>query len=302
MDLFRSAGAITYTNFMRWKSDLKVWLIFGFLTIHLVQELKGLTEFGLEYGEQCTAYLLPMLFDSPHISVGTMKMMLYLGGILLLCDAPFIYQNTPYMVVRSRRESWWMGECLYILCTTFLYTSFIVLISTLVILPVATFGESWGGVVSAFAFGRESIAPITFNRQYDVYIGMPTSAVNYLYPAGCQVYLFFTVWASLFWLGLLQYLISLKSKNIFLGFAVASVFVFLDPILNCLTIMGDVFRWVQVLSPVCWTSVVSLQIVEINSPLTIPFVVGMLAFLILATLFAIRMISKKIIIEVRGEV
>ncbi len=189
----------------------------------------------MDSGTQCTAFLLPILFNTLNISIGTMKMMLYLGCILLLCDAPFIYKATPYMVLRSHRESWWMGECLYIILTTYLYTAFITLVSTVVVLPVATFGESWGGVISAFGFASGGVEERILPGQYDIFVAIPKASIGQLYPAGAQMYTFLTVWGSFIFLGLLQYLVSLVSKKYVFGICVCSIFVFLDPILNSLS-------------------------------------------------------------------
>lgn len=301
MAMCKKIWSIAYINFQRWKSDLRVWLIFAFLGVFLVQEIKGFTEYGIETGTQCTAFLLPVLFNTLNISIGTMKMMLYLGCILLLCDAPFIYKITPYMVLRSHRESWWMGECLYIIMVTFLYLVFITVVSTLVVLPVATFGESWGEVISAFGFGSDGIPPRELSGKYEVFLAVPMETIGQFYPAGAQMYTFLTAWASFVFLGILQYLVSFVSKSMFLGVASAAIFVFLDPIFNELS-SGGMFYWTTKLSPVCWVSTDLLQLADDSKVLTIPYVITMFAILIVALLFAIRMASKKIMIEVRGEV
>jgi len=159
MAMCRGIYSVARINFQRWKSDQRIWIIFIFIGTLLVHELWGLTQYGLDKQVQCTGFVLPIVFHSGYISVGFLKTMLYLGGILLLCDAPFIYQATPYMVLRAKRECWWLGECFYILGTTFLYTLFILVVSTLVVLPVATFGDTWGGVIQGFAFGNTKMLP-----------------------------------------------------------------------------------------------------------------------------------------------
>lgn len=301
MAMCRKVYSVAYINFQRWKSDIRVWLIFAFLGVFLIKELEGFREYGMDTGMQCTAFLLPILFNSTMISIGTMKMMLYLGCILLLCDAPFIYKATPYVILRSHRESWWMGESLYIVLTTFLYTVLITVVSTLVVLPVATFGESWGGVVSAFAYGSGGVEYIFLKEQYDIFVAIPKATMGHLYPAGAQMYTFLTVWASFIFLGLLQYLVSLISKSMFLGFSCAGVLVFLDPILKTLSETNRL-RWVTKLSPVCWVSTNALQIADDSKVLTIPFVIVAFVILIAILVLAIRMVSKRIMIEVRGEV
>ena len=301
MDLCRKTWFIAQINFQRWKSDQRIWIIFISVGVLIIQNLKGLTAYGLDSGEECTAFMLPVLFHLGIISIDVMKTLLYIACLLLLCDAPFIYQSTPYMVLRSRRECWWMGECLYILLTTLLFTVFITVLSTIVILPVATFGDSWGDVLMSFAYGNGEMYPRELVAYYGYSMGIPTETMSYVYPIGAQIYTFFTVWASFFLLGLLQYFVSLGSKSVFLGFATAGVFVFLDPIFNWVSI-SPLFYWIQALSPVCWVSTDALKVVDDARFLSIPYIIIMLIVLIIVLLVAIRSMSKRIMIEVRGEV
>lgn len=301
MVMCRSVWSIAKINFQRWKYDHRIWIIFAFVGILLVQNLKSLTAYGMDADLKCTGFLLPVLFHGGVISICVMKTMLYLACLLLLCDAPFIYQSTPYMVLRSRRECWWMGECLYILLTTLLFTVFITVVSTAVVLPVATFGESWGEVLQGLAYGSTEMNARELAIYYGYSMGIPYDTIGYLYPSGAQLYTFFAVWISFFILGLLQYIVSLCSKSSFLGFVAAGAFVFLDPIFNDISI-SSFFKWVQALSPVCWVSTDSLKLVDVREFLTIPYIVTMFLVLLVVLLVAIRSVSKKIMIEVRGEV
>ncbi len=296
----KSIWAVTRINFQRWKSDRRIWIIFIFIGALMVQELKGFTLYGLESGEKCTAYLLPLLFAEPNISIGSMKIMLYLGCLFMLCDAPFMYSMTPYIVLRSRREKWWIGECFYIFLTTLMYALFILLVSTIVILPVATFGDSWGGVARNITYGTNEFASEQLAEMYHIYLDFPLNTLSYLLPAGTQMYTFLSVWASFFVLGLVQYLVNLVSKSNFLGFICAAVFVFLDPVLKFLS-SANAFRWVMGLSPVCWVSSDNLKMVNQYNFLTIPYIVLMFAVLIVLLLFGIWRVSHRVIINTRRD-
>lgn len=301
---FRKVISVTRINFGRWKGEQRIWIIFAFIGLLVVHAIRPFAQYGLDTGKECTGYLLPILFYEGDVSTAGMKMFLYMGCLFLLCDAPFIYRITPYMVVRSRKECWWMGECLYIFVTTLFYTVFITAISTLAILPVATFGDDWGEVIQAFAFGDGQMNTSELIENYASFewsMGIPQETIGYLYPSGAQFYTFITVWASFFVLALLQYLISLVSKSMVIGSVVSAVFVFLSPLLNNWA-KASSFAWVQMLSPVCWVTTNSLKLVDESRYLTIPYIVTMFIVLILLLLFAIRMASKKIMVEVRGEV
>ena len=189
-----------------------------------------------------------------------------------------------------------MGECLYILLATFSYVAFLTAISTVAVLPVAQFGDAWGGVLERFINNDPN-----FRAIYDVYVTVPFETQGVLFPSGTQMYTFLTVWAVLWILGMIQYLVNLVTKSMFWGFACAGLFVFLDPVFNMLS-LSPYFEWVQMLSPVCWVTTDSLHLVNNDNFLSMTYVICMLIALILVLLMVIRTVSKKVVIEVRKEV
>ena len=300
MDMCRTVGAILRMNFQRWKGDRRVWIVFLFVASLLVQELYGFTQYGLDSQQKCTIYLLPLLFSAPGISIGSMKVMLYLGCLILLCDAPFIYQNTPYMILRSGRTNWCIGEALYIILATFLYLLFITVVSAVVIFPVATLGDSWGQVVRDMTYGAGGKSALDLRTMYQIYLNFPRNTMSYLLPAGTQMYTFLTVWISFIVLGLIQYLVNLATRSRFLGFAIAGVFVFLDPILSA-TFLPKAFRWLQIFSPVCWSSTENLKMVDRYNFLTVPLVTVMFGILTIALLVGIYRLTHRVVIDVRKD-
>lgn len=92
MDTFRIALTIAWINLFRWKKDLRIGLIFLFTALLIIKDLHSFTQYGLDMGKKCTICMLPIMFLSYNISVGTIKMVLFVGMLLLLCDAPFFTQ------------------------------------------------------------------------------------------------------------------------------------------------------------------------------------------------------------------
>lgn len=58
-------------------------------------------------------------------------MMLFLGVVLLFCDAPFIEDEQPYIMLRSGRRIWFIGQMLYIVVASVLYLIVLYFISVL---------------------------------------------------------------------------------------------------------------------------------------------------------------------------
>ena len=54
----RKVWSVALTNLQRWKNDHRIWLMFVFIGIFIVNELNGFVAYGLDTGEKCTAYML----------------------------------------------------------------------------------------------------------------------------------------------------------------------------------------------------------------------------------------------------
>lgn len=89
MGLFKRSMAVTSINFNCWRQDFRVKFILLFTALIVFNTLKPVLQYGLDNGVVSTPLLLPLLFGSTEISIGTPKMYFHMGIILLLCDAPF---------------------------------------------------------------------------------------------------------------------------------------------------------------------------------------------------------------------
>lgn len=278
MDIFKSALAVSRITFSRWKRDVRVKFLFGFTALLIFYRCRPLLEYGLEMHRTSTLYMLPILLHSTTMSLGSTKLLLHVGMVLLLCDAPFFYPGTPYTILRSGRDGWCLGICLYIAAVALVYTAFITAVSSAVLLPVANFTDTWDGVIGDMVFGSSELSAEAIYRAFP-HMWMPVKVVQYLYPSGTQMYCFLTIWASFTFLGMLLYLASLVTRNVLLGLGVVGVFVMLDPILVWFSYPRS--YWIQIFSPVCWSSPDQLHLLSEERFTTIPFVAVMYPALIL---------------------
>ena len=297
MELIKSAAAVAAINFKRWIKDSRVRFVFLFSGILVCFYIVPYTSYGLSSGGSCTIWMLPLLFQSGNISVGLPKMILHIGMLLLLCDAPFFYPATPYMVLRSKRSGWWIGESLYIILAAFTYTLFIQVMCIVMVFPVMTIGEEWGDVLIHMMYGSEQQTAAEITLLYEHY-SLPSFAVRYLYPGGAALYSFLTVWGTCTFLGLLMYLVSLIKRNVVWGIMFAGIFVFLDPLIIRI---GLEQSWQAILSPVTWTDIEKLHIGMLNRKMfmTIPIAAGMLIGMITVLLIAIWRVSRNAVIELK---
>lgn len=297
MAVFRSTVSFSRMNFGRWKRDYRVWIILLFTALLVVDYLKGYTAYALAEGKSITFCMLPVLHIQSEISLGAPKVLFYTMFILLICDAPFLYNITPYAVLRSGRRKWWLGECAYLAMAAFFFMLFLAFCCFLVVLPVVSFQNDWGNGLTDYLYGTEMFSVDDILQRYPISIGLPEKAVTYLNPLECQMYTFLTGWAAMFFLGLVVYLMNLITKSKFWGVVSAAFFVLLDPVLEAQTAVSRWF-WTPVCSPLCWTSVEQLNYVNSRSVFNIPLVVVLYTVLLIVLITVIGIISKKILVEV----
>lgn len=293
MDIFRSALAVSRMTFARWRQDVRVKFLFVFTALLIYYYCRPFLGYGLAMHRTSTLCMLPVLFQSTTMSVGSPKTLLYIGMVLMLCDAPFFYPGTPYTILRSGRGGWCLGTCLYIAVVALVYTVFITAVSSAVMLPVASFSDTWEGVIGDMVFGTSELSADAIRMVYSN-IQIPELVVRYLYPGGAQMYCFLTAWASFTFLGLLLYLASLATRNVLAGLGAAGVFIMLDPVLVWFS--WPRYFWIQMFSPVCWSSPDQLHLLSAERFTTIPFVAVMYPVLLLLLGLAVWRVSRKTVI------
>lgn len=297
METFRGIKAIVSINFHKWKRDYRVWLIFAFVAVIVADYLMGYTDYAVAENRSLSGCLLPVLYLPSEISLRAPKMLWCIGFVLLLCNAPFMYPVSPYAILRTRRMKWWMGECTYIFLAALIFMTFITLVSILTVVPALPFSADWGETFHDFVFGTDTMTVEELLERHAVSIEVPKKTIMYLNPIACEIYTFLTGWATFVVLGLFLYLVNLLQKNTVLGLGITSVFILLDPILTMLA--PQYGYWLQIFSPVCWTSVENLNNLRSDYFVNIPFVSVAYPVLILVLLSFIAWGSKKVRIEVR---
>lgn len=297
MAIFRSGIVYLQMNFGRWKRDYRIWIILIFTVFLAMDYLNGYAKYAIKEGREITYCLLPLLHIRASQSMATPKILFYLLFVLIVCDAPFLYEVTPYAVMRSGRKKWWVGECLYIAAAAFVYMFFLTMCCFFIALPAVTFQNNWGNGLTDYLFGTDTHTVMELLQLYPIGIDMPSQAVKYLNPMECQFYTFFAGWATMVFLGFILHLANLVLKSKFAGVVFAAFFVLLDPIASFQE-GGGKFFWLPWFSPLSWTSVEQLNYVNPWSSLTIPKVAALYAGLLVVLLILIGITSKKISIEV----
>ena len=225
-DGFKSATIIATLNLLSWKKDYRIWSVGTVIMVLIIRYLIGVPLYALPNGKTSTALLLPVLLADAMNSNGLLKVLIFFGGILLFCDAPFLKDNKWFLIHRAGRRRWWKGECLYIAIASFIYMAFIAACSFLVVL-------------------------VLYSKVYPKNVISSTTVWN------AAFYSYMVSSLTVMLLGYLVYAFNVVTGKNWPGILAASCLVLADPVV--IYFYNEQTSWMMLFSPVNWSSIENLK-------------------------------------------
>ena len=279
---------ICIQNMRKWigNSRIIVSLIVIFLFTYLYT--KGLWKISDYTGEKLSPYIFPFLTTYRY-----MKILYLFPVIMIFSDAPFIDSNQQFVMVRSGRLSWGIGQMLYIVVGSFCYTMFMLLSSIIVNIGHIQLDTSWGkGLILAATTNLTSALGI----QYDT-VKVTGSIVRYYTPAQAMLWSFVFLWMICTILGLIIYDLNILFKSNAVGVLVTGFMVFFTAIVDEV----QQFMW---FSPVTWSSLNNIDVAKTTSLASFYFVLYMYsgAIVILFIMGALLSRSRRFSFEIKNNI
>lgn len=142
MGNIKSILLVINKNFRQWKRSVRIFLTFAILVIFQWYGFREYTVVSAYLGAAVSLCVFPffvrMPIDAP--SFGATALILY-------SEAPFIDRHTPFMVIRIGKRNWIIGQIVYLLLSSLIYTLVSVLLSFVVLLPNVELNFDWGRVI-----------------------------------------------------------------------------------------------------------------------------------------------------------
>lgn len=247
-DGFKSATIIATLNLLSWKKDYRIWSVGTVIMVLIIRYLIGVPLYALPNGKTSTALLLPVLLADAMNSNGLLKVLIFFGGILLFCDAPFLKDNKWFLIHRAGRKGWWKGECLYIAIASFIYMAFIAACSFLMVLPCL----EWNGWGSIWEISSNKLMNyVLYSKVYPKNVISSTTVWN----AAFYSYMVSSITVML--LGYLVYAFNVVTGKNWPGILAASCLVLADPVV--IYFYHEQTSWMMLFSPVNWSSIENLK-------------------------------------------
>jgi hypothetical protein len=236
-------------NFRKWRVNPRIYTLAaataGFLSWHSA----GLSQLSAATGIAVT----PWVFT--HLLTTTAMIAVFACFIMLFfCDAPFADRHTPFLIIRTGRRNWVIGQLVYIILAAFTYTVFFLIISVAVLIPNVKWDTDWGKILKTIAANPG----IGNNYGIKLTVFVHPLIVSMFSPIKATIISFGLFWLTSAFIGIL-----ILCGNIITGRAgglvMAGVFLcisFFTEYLGPLTLNG---YWIRCLSPINWCAMCCLD-------------------------------------------
>ncbi|MCH5265726.1 MAG: hypothetical protein J1F02_07485 [Lachnospiraceae bacterium] len=277
--------AIALYSIRQWTAEIRIFLLFTLMIMFIWNDIIVIGRFA----SMMDMYTNPLVF-SFYSSDPVKQLILFSGIIFLFSDAPFINQNQPYVMIRSRRLPWVLGQILYIMIASAVYYLVLMCVSVIVLLPDATFATNgWGKIIN-------TLAQTNAGEQINLPFGIGEKITTFYSPVEAFLLSFLLNWGVAVSIGLLIFLISMKISKM-VGLLSAAVILFWDLlVVNALPVKSCYF------SPVTLSRLEALDVAGVSAAPNITYALAFLgvcvAFLSALLIISVRKQSIEIMTEI----
>ena len=204
---------ICIQNIRKWTSNSRIWMLFFAALLFVYTYTKGIRQVADIMDSPISIWIYPFLFTYRYIKIIFMALLIF-----IFCDAPFIDTNQPYVMLRTKRSVWSIGQILYIMIGSFLYELFLIISTIIVNIGNLEFTMEWGKVLGAM--GTTSVASkagviyttVNINRQI----------ITCFTPLQAMFFSMLVTWLSFVFIGLVIYVVNVVTRTK-IGFYIVSI-------------------------------------------------------------------------------
>ena len=236
---------IILQNFRKWRNDYRVYMI-AIVVFMLVWS------FWSDLNAVCSSLDLkpsPWVFPFLYTQYYT-KVLYTIPLIFLFCNAPFKDKNYMFVIVRSGRIRWAIGEILYIVATSGIYYIYIFLLSLILRIGHFSFCTDWGEALITISHTRAT------SILGEIRIEVPNIIIDCFSPFQAIWFTFLMSWLCGIFLGLIIFFFNLITRQPFIGTVIASIF----PIISYLVSIGEKMGRFMKFSPVSWITLNNIDV------------------------------------------
>ncbi|WP_230399519.1 hypothetical protein [Novisyntrophococcus fermenticellae] len=172
-------------------------------------------EFSKAMNQGISLWMFPVLMNDMIVSFITFSL-----WCIMVCEAPFKNEGYLYLVGRAGKENWVLGEILFLVLFSGVFTFGLVLSTFIFSLPRLDFTLNWGKVIGTLAYTDAS-------TEFSIPFSFPISMMSNAAPLKTMLLSILLVWWVAFLLSAFIFTINLVFKTK-LGVAFSCFLVFFD--------------------------------------------------------------------------
>jgi len=241
MDRVKTIALTARYNFSKWLSNPRYLAILLLIVGFLINVYGPIRTFTNITKISATPFSFPYLMSDWYIN-----MIIFFGVIFILCDAPFIDPQQPYVMIRTGKTAWANGQILYIFLTSAVYFLAITLLTILLLMPQVTFVNEWGKIWG-------TLAQTTAGEQFGVQLNISYLIMLHYSPLEALFYSLTISILAAFLLGLLMFILNLVTSHHYVGIIAAFAIDFLP------AFSRNRVPALQYLSPTSWANLTAID-------------------------------------------
>lgn len=196
MAFIKACLHISFMNLRKWLTTPRLYILIFLLFIILYEPCAEIYEYSSAIQLKTPPWVFLFIMDTQY-----RRIFIMFGAVMLFCDAPFLDKVQPYIIVRSKKSNWVLGQFMYIMFAAALYLIFIYIITILLTIPVINFDNDWGKIfislgyaprlrsisISSYIIGAYTpfwalLQTLTLNWLLFVFLGMLMFNINLVFP------------------------------------------------------------------------------------------------------------------------
>ncbi len=180
---------IAKLDFLYWRSNPKYFVAISYCVLYSYNLLHGIGYYAASLGSAVSPWVLPFMS-----CMGASFLPIMLGFILLISDAPFRTRHQQFVMQRTGKRAWILGQLLYILAVSLGFALMMWLLSWVWLIPELKWSGDWGAVIRTAAMNG-------IPRTFHVYMDFPYALVKNTDPIAVTLWNIGSVSAVCFFLG-----------------------------------------------------------------------------------------------------
>ncbi len=274
---------ICMQNIRKWNSNPRIWMTFTLALLFAYMYTKGMSVACDYVEDDMSPWLYPFLFTYRY-----MKIIFMFPIVFIFCDAPFIDENQPYVMLRTKRITWSIGQVLYIYIGSFIYMLFLAIAPLIVNIGHVRWMASWGDVIGMCgSTNLLQAAGVNYST-----IQILGKIIKYYTPFQAMLFSCLLTWMSFVIIGLVIYGFNVVSNTRYVGVGIAAFLILLTAVVD-----GKP-KWTYY-SPMSWNSLNNIDIGGLTSYPSIDYIMGLYLILIVVLTILSVVAGKRQCIEVR---